>query len=180
MLPLFDADQGRAVESANASIERFAALFEGHWLAGLRAKLGLFTEDPEDEELFAGLLGWMHRRQADFTNTFRRLATGMFPASSLETDEEIRTWHDRWQARLTRQAQPADEARDLMRRHNPAVIPRNHKVEEALAAAVAGELDVLRRLLQVLASPFDAAHDNTEFSAPPPSGGRGYLTFCGT
>ena len=67
-----------------------------------------------------------------------------------------------------------------MRRHNPAVIPRNHKVEEALEAAATGDLDVLERLMRVLVSPFDPAHENTEFSAPPPSGGRGYLTFCGT
>ena len=78
-----------------------------------------------------------------------------------------------------RQPQAADEARDLMRRHNPAVIPRNHKVEEALEAAGRGDLDVLRRLTGVLGSPFDPAHENTEFSAPPPSGGRGYQTFCG-
>ena len=67
-----------------------------------------------------------------------------------------------------------------MRRHNPAVIPRNHKVEEALEAAATGDLDVLRRLIGVLASPFDPVHENTAFSAAPPSGGRGYLTFCGT
>ena len=180
MLPLFDADQARAVESANASIERFAALFERHWLAGMRAKLGLFTEDPGDEDLIDGLLGWMHRRQADFTNTLRGLTPGARGAGSFGDDEEVRAWHDRWQARLARQPEPAGEARDLMRRHNPAVIPRNHNVEEALQAAATGDLDVLRRLMEVLASPFDPAHENTAFSAPPPSGGRGYLTFCGT
>ena len=98
----------------------------------MRAKLGLFTEDPDDEDLIDGLLGWMHRRQADFTNTFRALSPGDAVADAIEADEEMRAWHDRWQARLTRQPQSADEARDLMRRHNPAVIPRNHKVEEAL------------------------------------------------
>jgi serine/tyrosine/threonine adenylyltransferase len=180
MLPLFSADQAAAVASANTSIERFAALFERHWLAGMRGKLGLFTADPEDEDLIDGLLGWMHRRQADFTNTFRTLAPGAPAAGGIDGDEEGQAWHDRWQARLTRQPQPAVEALDLMRRHNPAVIPRNHKVEEALEAAGRGELEVLRRLMAVLESPFDPAHENTGFSAPPPAGGRGYQTFCGT
>jgi serine/tyrosine/threonine adenylyltransferase len=180
MLPLFDADQARAAELANAAIERFASLFERHWLAGMRAKLGLFTEDRDDQDLIDGLLGWMHRRQADFTNTFRSLSPGTLRPDTTAADEELRAWHDRWQTRLRRQPQPADEARGLMRRRNPAVIPRNHRVEAALEAAARGDLDVLRRLMAVLVSPFDAAHEATEFSAPPASGGRGYLTFCGT
>ena len=168
------------MEVANASIERFVALFEGHWLAGMRAKLGLFTDDPDDEDLIDALLGWMHRRQADFTNTFRGLVPGTFAAGSVGGDEEMRAWHDRWRTRLTRQSQPAGEVRDLMRRHNPAVIPRNHKVEEALEAAATGDLDVLQRLMRVLVSPFDPAPRKHRVQRPSPSGGRGYLTFCGT
>jgi serine/tyrosine/threonine adenylyltransferase len=73
MLPLFDADQARAVEQANASIGRFANRFEHHWLTGMRGKLGLFTAQPDDQQLIDGLLTWMHDTRADFTNTFRML-----------------------------------------------------------------------------------------------------------
>jgi len=191
MLPLFDADQTRAVGLANAAIERFATRFEREWLTGMRAKLGLFTEDTEDKDLIDALLGWMHRQQADFTNTFRALSSGSTEshlgrargdgrADAAREDDEFQAWLQRWQTRLQRQPQPPAEAHALMRRHNPAVTPRNHKVEEALAAAERGDLAVLQQLLDALATPFDHRRELPEFSTPPASGGRGYQTFCGT
>src|SRR4051794_37853057 len=81
MLPLFDPDAERAVERATAALDRFPALFEQHWLDGLRAKLGLFTPEPDDLALVNDLLAWMQRTAADFTNTFRAL-TGGAPSGS--------------------------------------------------------------------------------------------------
>lgn len=180
MLPLFDADGDRAVARATAVLDRFPALFEERWLDGMRAKLGLVTEEPGDRQLADDLLAWMLRRSADFTNTFRALAAGVRPAQSASPDPELDAWHDRLDLRRARDGRSPAEARALMRRHNPAFIPRNHKVEAALAAA--GDRDdwsELTRLLDVVTAPYDHDRDLPEFSAPGEPDPR-YRTFCGT
>jgi serine/tyrosine/threonine adenylyltransferase len=170
MLPLFREDEKEAIEIANGLISRFEERFQHHWLTGMRAKLGLFNEESEDKGLIQSLLDWMQETKSDFTNTFRDLANGR---------QEPMEWHQRWSERLKRQPQSASEVTDLMRRSNPAFIPRNHKVEEALAAASEhGDLNPLQRLLTVLTAPFDHAQDWPEFSEP--SGLESYQTFCGT
>ena len=181
MLPLFDPDADRAVERATEALDRFPDLFNQHWLDGMRAKLGLFTREDDDEALVNDLLAWMQRRSADFTNTFRSLTSGRLArrlASS--ADPELEAWHRRWEARRGRQPQSPAEAEALMRQHNPAFIPRNHNVEAALTAATTGhDLSVMERLLEVLATPYDHDRDLPMFSAPG-SGERPYRTFCGT
>ncbi|MDQ3488614.1 MAG: YdiU family protein [Acidobacteriota bacterium] len=179
MLPLLNADLDRAVQLATASLERFPVLFESGWLAGMRSKLGLFTEDPEDKALVDDLLLWMERTSADFTNTFRTLTTRARAEGARKADPQFDAWHTRLDARRARQAQPFAEAEALMRRHNPAVIPRNHKVEEALQAASGNDdFTVMQRLLEVLATPYDHDLDLPAFSTPGDS--RTYRTFCGT
>jgi uncharacterized protein YdiU (UPF0061 family) len=179
MLPLLDPDADRAVERATASLGGFPILFEQHWLDGMRAKLGLFTREEDDTSLVNDLLAWMQRRSADFTNTFRRLTTGGLLGDSAGADPELEGWVCRMEARRARQRQSHAEVEVLMQRHNPAVIPRNHKVEEALAAAASGDLSVLERLLDVLAEPYDHDRDLAAFTTPGPGGGF-YQTFCGT
>ena len=178
MLPLFDPDRTRAIELATTSIERFPPRFQHHWLSGMRAKLGLFTEEPEDAALADALLNWMHERRADFTNTFRRLEP-RGPADG--ADVMFQAWHEQWRTRLARQPQTAAEVTALMQRSNPAVVPRNHKVEEALAAASEqADLGPFERLVEALAAPYDHARAQPEFSSPAPAGGPPYRTFCGT
>jgi len=167
MVPLFDADQERAVERAKEEVHRFADLFETYWLQGMRAKLGLLNEEPEDRALVDDLLDWMHRQAADFTNTFRDLSTVTDPA-----------WRKRLQERRTRQTRSSQDVEALMRRSNPSFIPRNHKVEEALCEATGHNFSVMERLLDVLRSPYDCSRDLPDFSTPQDS--RGYRTFCGT
>ena len=175
MLPLFDADVNRAVQRATDVLDRFPDLFHQQWLDGMRAKLGLFTQEDEDEALVQSLLAWMRQQSADFTNTFRSLTIGK-PVADVDLD----AWRCRWQARRGRQPQSPAEADALMRRHNPAVIPRNHHVEAALGAATSEhDLSVMDRLLDVLATPFDHDRDVSAFTAPGP-GGKSYRTFCGT
>jgi uncharacterized protein YdiU (UPF0061 family) len=178
MLPLFDPDTDRAIERATASLHRFPTLFEDFWLDGMRAKLGLFTREDDDKALAGDLLAWMPQTTADFTNTFRMLSTAGLVEEALEADPELKEWHRKWEARRQRQPQSREQGEDLMRRHNPAFIPRNHKVEEALRAATAGDLSVMRRLLDVLERPYDHGRDLPPFSTPAPSGP--YRTFCGT
>ena len=179
MLPLFDPDLDRAVEQVTPVLDRFPTLVEEHWLAGMRAKLGLFTQEPEDALLVNDLLTWMQRRSADFTNTFRSLSSGSLVAEAGEPDSELEAWRHSWDARRQRQPQSPADAETLMRRHNPAVIPRNQHVEEALRAATEnGDLSVMEQLLEVLATPYDHDRDLAMFSAR--TGERPYQTFCGT
>ena len=151
----------------------------------MRSKLGLFTAQPDDQQLVDGLLTWMHDTKADFTNTFRMLTTARELADddatgTMTMDHAFVEWRGRWLLRLADQPQSSSEVTTLMQRSNPAVIPRNHKVEEALAAAGEGDLTVLERLLAALEAPYDHERSRPEFISPPPEGGRPYRTFCGT
>jgi uncharacterized protein YdiU (UPF0061 family) len=180
MLPLFDPAHDRAVERATAALDRFPALYGQRWLDGMRAKLGLLTAEDDDKALVDDLLAWMLRRSADFTNTFRSLTVGREVGNGATGDAEFDAWRRRLDARRQRQPQPAAAAEGLMRCHNPAVIPRNHKVEEALAAAIDDDdFAVMERLLDVLATPYDHDRELPTFDAPGP-GGPPYRTFCGT
>jgi serine/tyrosine/threonine adenylyltransferase len=180
MLPLFDADADRAVARATEVLAGFSVLFERHWLDGMQAKLGLFAPEPDDAVLANDLLDVMQRRSADFTNTFRRLTAGRPATAAADAESEWAAWHRRWEARRGRQPQTAAESAALMRQHNPAVIPRNHNVEAALAAATTThDLSVMDRLLSVLSTPYDHDRDLPAFSEPGPDDGP-YRTFCGT
>ncbi len=180
LLPLVDPDQKRAVAAATAVLDEFPARFGAYWLAGMRKKLGLQTDEDGDEELVRALLGWMHKTRADFTNTFLDLSAADAPAGDRYQDAEFRAWHSRWRERLARDGQPAESAHALMRSVNPAVIPRNHRVEEALAAAEErDDLEPLHRLLAALDSPYDASTVPADYQAPP-ADECGYRTFCGT
>jgi uncharacterized protein YdiU (UPF0061 family) len=180
MLPLFDPEVERAVERATHVLDRFPELFDRHMLDGLRAKLGLFTAEDDDQALANDLLAWMQRRSADFTNTFRSLTAGRLLEQPPQADAELASWHARWEARLGRQPQTRGDVRAWMQRHNPAVIPRNHLVEAALDAATRRQdYSVMHQLLDVLATPYDHERDVTPFTSPG-SGDPAYRTFCGT
>ena len=180
MLPVFDRDADRAVARATAALDRFSLLFEQYWLDGMRAKLGLFTQEDADRSLVADLLAWMQRWSADFTNTFRSLTSGRLIVDAAPADPELQAWHRRWEARRAGQPQSAVEGEALMRRHNPAFIPRNHNVEAALLAATSMEdYSVMARLLDVLATPYDHDRDLPIYSTSS-SGEQPYRTFCGT
>jgi uncharacterized protein YdiU (UPF0061 family) len=177
MLPLFDPDSEQAVTLATASLDRFDDLFDNHWLDGMRAKLGLFTQEPEDLSLVEDLLTWMHQQSADFTNTFRALTAGNLPD---QADPGFDAWHLRLTARRTRQPQSQADVQTLMRGANPAVIPRNHLVEAALQAAITtGDVSVMTDLLDVLATPYNHDRDLPAFTAAGDPA-RPYRTFCGT
>jgi uncharacterized protein YdiU (UPF0061 family) len=180
LLPLFDADLEQAIALASEALGEYPALFERYRLAGMRKKLGLQTEEPGDFELIRSLLDWMHESRADFTNTFRDLSSEEPPAGDSYRNAEFQAWFSRWKVRLTRDCQPIPSAYEVMRAVNPAIIPRNHRVEEALSAAEnEGDLAVLHRLLAALASPYDA-NANTVAYRDPPADDSNYRTFCGT
>ena len=181
LLPLMHADQQAALSMASAAVSGFPDLFHQRWLAGMRAKLGLFDQETEDGALVEDLLAGMHRHGEDFTNTFRELASESQPEGSLFQTSEMKLWFERWQARLKRQPDGWEASRRLMNAHNPAVIPRNHRVEEALAAAVErSDYTVMENLLAVLSQPYQKPPKGGGYHLPAPPSAQPYRTFCGT
>lgn len=181
LLPLLDDNREKAVSRAEEVIAAFAEAFNSHWLTGMRAKLGLFNQEPEDEDLVQSLLSLMHRAQADYTHTFRGLSSEPLPDAPLFRDPEFSEWFERWQARMGRQPEPREACRMRMRAHNPSVIPRNHRVEEALEAAVErGDYRVMERLIEVLSRPYEDPPPHDEYHLPPPPSALPYVTYCGT
>ncbi len=180
LLPILHPEQNTAIARANELLESFSTRFQRHWFSTLRAKLGLFTAEPEDAVLAEDLLAWMHQHRADYTHTFRALRPAAPPSPTAPADATFTAWQLRWTARLARQPQPWSEVTQLMNRHNPAVIPRNHAVEAALTAATENNLAPLERLLTSLAAPYDEANQPAELLNPPPPGTPVCRTFCGT
>ncbi|MGZ9585860.1 protein adenylyltransferase SelO [Paenibacillus marinisediminis] len=181
LLPLLHDNEEQAIEMAEDAISEFAELYNRNWLAGMRAKLGLFHEEPQDESLIEDLLSMMQKYRADFTNTFRALTFDKPEDNALHGKAEYAQWHEQWQARLGRQQESSDASHQLMRNSNPAVIPRNHRVEEALEAAVErGDYSVMERLLAVLARPYAHTPEQAEYSTLPEPSCNPYRTFCGT
>ena len=195
LLPLFDADEKNAIELGQAALSEFGESFNRHWHKGMCAKLGLFGEEDADGELVTALLGLMQEYQADYTNTFRRLsgrdgdaqsvagaaATNALPGTEvLFAAKDFVAWAGLWWARIVRQSIAPAAALENMRAVNPAVIPRNHKVEEALAAATAGDMAAVQNLLTVLQRPFAETSENAAYRAPAPKSEEPYRTFCGT
>jgi uncharacterized protein YdiU (UPF0061 family) len=177
LLPLLDAEPSKANTLAQEALGKFHTLFSQHWLAGMRAKLGLFGEEVEDLALIESLLEWMQQHQADYTNTFRHLD----PEAAHSADADFVAGHRRWQARLARNTKPLKSSRCLMQASNPAIIPRNHRVEEALVVATERhDFSVMHRLLAALAKPFAEVVEYAEYSEPPAPSSLPYYTFCGT
>ncbi|OCA92104.1 protein adenylyltransferase SelO [Pseudobacillus wudalianchiensis] len=181
LLPLLNEDEEKAVELAQEEMESYTKLYQSNWLAGMRAKLGLFNEEAEDEALIKDLLSIMQENKADYTNTFRALTLGTTEDISACGTSKFGEWNKRWQARLDRQQESKDSSKQLMQKSNPAVIPRNHRVEEALEAAVEqGDYSVMEKLLTVLSNPYAYSPEQNDYTAPPAPSNRPYRTFCGT
>jgi uncharacterized protein YdiU (UPF0061 family) len=181
LLPLIHQDSSEAVSMASEAVAGFSETFRQHWLAGMRAKLGLSNQEAQDEALAADLLDCMHRHGADFTNTFRDLSSGSETEASLYQAPDFKQWFERWQVRLSRQPDSRETARRLMNSHNPAVIPRNHRVEEALAAAVErADFAVMEKLLGHLSQPYQDPPEQDGYHLPPPPSAQPYRTYCGT
>ncbi|MDF2649457.1 MAG: hypothetical protein K0Q73_5262 [Paenibacillus sp.] len=181
LLPLLHVNEEEAIKLAEDAISDFAKLYHRNWLAGMRAKLGIFNEELHDESLIKDLLSLMQQYRADYTNTFLALTFNKQEDTVLFGTNEFVQWHEQWQARLGRQEESKDSSHQLMRNSNPALIPRNHRVEEALEAAVKqADSCVMERLLDVLSSPYGHFPEQAEYSTLPESSTRAYRTFCGT
>ncbi|WP_050986141.1 protein adenylyltransferase SelO [Schlesneria paludicola] len=180
LIPLIAPEQEQAIAIATEILNEYPALFEQYRLAGMRTKLGLQNAETGDLELAQSLLRWMQKVGADFTKTFRDLSETALPIGDRYEDPDFQEWQSQWQHRLSRENRSNDVARAAMRGVNPAIIPRNHRVEEALAAVQDhNDLSVLQQLLAALASPYESRPDFERYQEAPSDDG-GYRTFCGT
>ncbi|CAM5693341.1 Protein adenylyltransferase SelO OS=Lysinibacillus sphaericus OX=1421 GN=selO PE=3 SV=1 [Lysinibacillus sphaericus] len=181
LLPLIHDDPEDAVALAQQVIEQYPQFYYTNWLAGMRAKLGLFNEEQQDAALIDELLTLMEKHEADYTNTFRSLTFQRCEGTALFDSMEFKKWYEQWQARRQRQEPSKAQSQQLMRDTNPAVIPRNHRVEEALEAAVTrGDYRVMDKLLQVLSQPYAHLAEQEAYATLPAPSNCPYQTFCGT
>lgn len=190
LLPLMGADEDAAVAAAQNALDAFPDLYEDAWQGALAAKLGL--DAAGDRALAADLLTLMESGEADFTLTFRGLSglPGAAPGAGPATDGAVRdlfadpaafdVWAARWRMRLTQEARPDADRQAAMRRVNPAVIPRNHMVEQALNAALEGDLGPFDALRAALATPYDDHPEAPRLGLPPQPQEEVRRTFCGT
>ncbi|MCT2536943.1 YdiU family protein [Aquibacillus koreensis] len=181
LLPLLHDVQEEAVKLAQHEISLFKDMFNTHYIQGMRKKIGLFGEEDEDETLISELLAMMKKEEADYTNTFRLLAEDQLDKLSFFGTPEFEAWKEKWSSRLERQEESKASSKELMQKNNPAVIPRNHRVEEALEAAVENnDYSVMTRLLEVLKDPYVYNSKAKAFMSPAPACNEPYVTYCGT
>ena len=178
LIPLIDKDEDAAIKIATGLIDNFQNIYEEKWLNMMRDKLGLFGEDKNDQTLINKLLEWMKNNNADYTNTFCHLMDGEFDDEIYKNDD-FKGWTNEWQKRI-KLNNSFDKHLELMKKTNPLVIPRNQKVEEALADADKGNLETMNKLLKVLSNPYSDQENIIEFQKPAPIGNEKYQTFCGT
>ena len=182
LLPLLHDDTKKAILLAQDIITDFEHMYHENWRVGMSAKLGL-DDNAENESIIHDLLQLMQQHKADYTNTFRALTTNEKKDMALFTMPDFRLWYDRWQSVLSRQHKSMDEINASMQKHNPAIIPRNHRMEEALAAAEQGDYAMMEKWLLALQDPYAYSLAQDEFAALPAdtqTGASCYKTFCGT
>jgi uncharacterized protein YdiU (UPF0061 family) len=192
LLALIDTDANRGAEAAGAEIEAFSDHFAAHWLSGMRRKFGLLTPLEGDLELVQAWLETMRRNQCDYTLTFRRLCDAADPDADRSAAQaqlraafsqraESEAWAADWRSRLAREPDPGTQRPRSMRRVNPAFIPRNHRVEQIIAAATErADLAPFEELLKVLTQPYREQPGFEAYAAPPRPEERVLRTFCGT
>ena len=188
LLPLLDKDEEAAVREAREAVRALPAVLDAAWLGGMRCKLGFLEEREDDLTLAQDLLNRMATNHADFTLTFRRLCD--VANAGPEADGPIRSlfdnpaafdgWAVQWRRRLTEEPRYDKERSAVMRSVNPAFIPRNHLVAEAINAAREGNLKPFDNLLTVLATPYEDQPAFARYADPPRPDQIVHQTFCGT
>ena len=179
LIPLIDKDQEKAIQLATEIINSFEKKYEEKWLNMMRDKLGLFGMDEKDKFLILDLLTWMHQKKIDYTNIFCHLMNENIKEDKDYEDEDFKNWKKRWNERLKTNNNTPEKSLKLMRSANPIVIPRNHKVEEALEAAEKNNFKPITRLVEILKDPYSQQKNIINYQIPSNSEKK-YQTFCGT
>lgn len=180
LIPIIHEKQDKAIDAISELINSFGMVYKESWLKMMRNKLGILNKEKDDEKLINDLLSWMQKNDADYTNTFCSLLDKEALNNKLYQDGVFLSWYQKWRARLARNKKPIGDSINLMRKTNPLVIPRNHKVEEALGAASSGNLVPTHDLLMVLKKPYKDKPEMVAYQSPHCPGEQAYKTFCGT
>ncbi len=187
-LPLFDGDRKKLADDFSNEISSFVRLFEKEWIEMMAKKLGFLMPEFSDIALIERLLGIMYVGAYDYNNTFiylRHLLSPLdFDASVLmpkdfEEDKDFKNWVEQWKKSLEEKGISAKDAISLMEKNNPIVIPRNHKLEEALQDAVNGQYIMFDKLFDILSRPYDYTFKDLDYMSVP-MGNDEYVTYCGT
>ncbi|MDB3970015.1 YdiU family protein [Candidatus Pelagibacter sp.] len=178
LIPLIDKNEDKAIQLATEIIDNFQNIYEEKWLNMMRDKLGLFGKSKDDKKLIDDLLSWMEKNKADYTNTFCYLMNIKIGNNSLYNDKDFINWSNEWQNRISINDNSKEKSLELMKETNPVIIPRNHKVEEALKAANEDNLEVMNKMLSKFDNPYDEQKDIEDYQLP--SLDDNYQTFCGT
>ena len=178
LIPLIDKSEDKAIQLATEIIDNFQNIYEEKWLNMMRDKLGLFGKSKDDKKLIDDLLSWMEKNKADYTNTFCYLMNIKIGNNSLYNDKDFINWSNEWQNRISINDNSKEKSLELMKETNPVIIPRNHKVEEALKAANEDNLEVMNKMLSKFDNPYDEQKDIEDYQLP--SLDDNYQTFCGT
>lgn len=179
LLPLLDENQEKAINIAQDTLNNFSEIYYDNWMSIMRSKLGIFNEEAQDKAIIEDLLSMMEKYKEDYTNTFLELTFNNCKDSNMFESNEFINWYVTWQDRLKRQPQPNELVHELMKKSNPAVIPRNHRVEEALEAAGKNDYNVMRKLLNVLKNPYEHSIEQEKYKKLSKSK-LPYRTYCGT
>ena len=181
LIPLIDEKEDKAIEIANEVLSNFSNLYKKHWHTMMCKKIGLFREENEDEKLIKDLLEWMHVNKADYTNTFLSLMNKDIKKRNSFQSPSFVEWNKRWNFRLEKNNKPLEMSLQLMKKNNPLVIPRNHKVEESLEEANnKHNLKPLEELIMYLKNPYDNQTGISNYQDVPKPNDKKYKTFCGT
>ena len=180
LIPLIHKDENEAIKVASEIIDNFQNIYEEKWLNMMRDKLGLFGKDQNDKKLINDLLSWMEINNADYTNTFCNLMNVNIEGKKIYEDQKFINWVKIWENRILINNNLKEKSLDLMRNTNPTVIPRNHKVEEALLSANNGDMKDVINLLEILKNPYNSEINIRDYQMPAPASSKRYQTFCGT
>jgi serine/tyrosine/threonine adenylyltransferase len=187
VLPLISADEDEAARLATERLERFTAIFETAYARVMRAKLGLTLEEENDSQLAADLLRRLASNLVDYTVFFRALCAAAedpgadaHVASLFGDPAAYYGFAESWRRRLLLEHVAPSARANAMRRANPVFIPRNHRIEQAIAAGVRGDFEPFEILVRVLARPYDEQPEAAHLAEPPEPSERVLQTFCGT
>ncbi len=180
LLPLISQDSKKSIELAKEVLNKFPDKYKEKWLGMMRKKLGIIGEEKQDEKLIVELLTWMHKNNADYTNTFCYLMKNLKITTSIFENEQFKNWEKKWILRSQLNNNSPSNMLSTMKKANPLVIPRNNHVEGALQAVIKdNDITKLKRLIRVIKN---TKSDNETLSIyqSPGQNNKQYVTYCGT
>jgi uncharacterized protein YdiU (UPF0061 family) len=177
LIPLIDDDEKKSISKLEKVLDELAPVYESKVRQAMGKKFGIFEVRAEDDDLIHAFLSYLESEELDFTLSFRTLTD---QADQFGLNPQFNKFHQSWQHRLQEQSQLQEESHLLMQRVNPVYIARNHQVENAIEAAIEGDLTIFKEMTTVLKKPFEAQLKFEKYRLAPEPDKRVQATFCGT